>query len=57
MKAAFSGDFSFWGYKDADLATSLSEIPQFISQVRSNAKKWGMGSQMMRLGADLEKRP
>jgi dolichyl-phosphate beta-glucosyltransferase len=57
IKAAVSGDFSYLGYWDADLATPLSEIPYFISQVRENSKKLGMGSRMRRLGAVVERRP
>lgn len=49
-------DFKLVGYWDADLATPLSTIPEFIDKFRSNRELVAVcGSRILRLGASIHR--
>ena len=49
-------DFKLVGYWDADLATPLSTIPEFIDKFRSNIELVAVcGSRILRLGASIHR--
>lgn len=48
--------YEFVGFWDADLATPLSEITNFLSQILNRPKYIAIGSRMKRLGAVVERK-
>lgn len=51
------GKFDYLGYWDADLATPLDQIPEFIQLAQSKNKSLVMGCRLLRLGADIHRQP
>lgn len=49
------GSYSHIGYWDADLATPLSEVDNFLSVIESNSYELVMGSRILRLGGYIER--
>jgi len=56
IEAFKKNSYLFVGFWDADLATPLEEIPNFLTQIINNNKKIAMGSRMKRLGATVERK-
>ena len=51
-----TGSYEYAGFWDADLATPLPEIPNFIITATTLKKKMVMGSRMKRMGASIERK-
>lgn len=51
------GKFEYLGYWDADLATPLDQIPEFIQCAHHQNKSMIMGCRLLRLGADIHRKP
>lgn len=49
------GKFDYLGYWDADLATPLDQIPEFIQLAQTKNKSLVMGCRLLRLGADIRR--
>lgn len=49
-------EYEYVGFWDADLATPLSEIINFLRQIENDAIKIAIGSRMKRLGAKVERK-
>lgn len=56
LKACSENKYEYVGFWDADLATPLTEIGSFLSQLKSTEKKIAIGSRMKRLGATVERK-
>lgn len=58
MNSVFSSTkYKYVGYFDADLATSLDEIPKFYNELENNREvKVIYGSRIMKLGSTIERR-
>lgn len=51
------GKFVYLGFWDADLATPLDQIPEFIRLATDRQKSMVSGCRLMRLGADIRRKP
>lgn len=51
------GKFDYLGYWDADLATPLDQVSEFIELAQSQAKSLVMGCRLLRLGAAIRRKP
>lgn len=49
-------EYEYVGFWDADLATPLSEIINFLRQIENQSIKVAIGSRMKRLGANVERK-
>lgn len=49
-------EYEYVGFWDADLATPLSEIINFLRQIENETIKIAIGSRMKRLGANVERK-
>lgn len=56
LKASERIEYQYFGYWDADLATPLSEIVNFLRQLENTTIKLAIGSRMKRLGANIERK-
>jgi dolichyl-phosphate beta-glucosyltransferase len=54
--AALNGQYHYFGFWDADLATPLTEIAEFVADADLFSKRMIIGSRMKRLGAKIERK-
>lgn len=56
LKACENQEYRYVGFWDADLATPLSEIVNFLRQIENEHIQIAIGSRMKRLGANVERK-
>lgn len=56
LAAARNSEYAFIGFWDADLATPLSEVINFLNYLKSKNLNVAIGSRMKRLGATVERK-